>query len=177
MFCPTCGGENTGTRKFCITCGTNLEVVSQALSGHKLSWFTRVDMGMDHLLARYAEHVFDDAPGQAIERKVSNSWKVLGKAVATSLVDFFMSIILWNFFTLRFYVLLLSTPFRLLIQRNKRRKLKKAAPRTEEQVPERLPENTPPRWLPGSVASITEYTTERLQEFRQAAQDRAPEKD
>jgi len=177
MFCPTCGGENTGTRKYCITCGTNLEIVSQALSGHKLSWFTRIDMGMDHLLARYAEHIFEDAPAQAIDRKVSNSWKVLGKSVTTSLVDFFMSMIMWNLFTVRFYVLLLSTPFRLVVQRSKRRKLKKTAPQTGERSPEAMPEAPPARWLPGSVASITEYTTERLQEYRQAAQDRSSEKD
>lgn len=33
MFCPNCGARQTGRRKFCTACGTNLLVVSQALSG------------------------------------------------------------------------------------------------------------------------------------------------
>jgi hypothetical protein len=176
MFCPTCGKENTGTRKFCIFCGTNLEAVSQALSGNKVGVFTRIDVALDHLLAKYAEHVFDNAPAQASDRRVANSWKILGKGITTSFVDMFLSILMWNVFVLRWDILLVSTPFRLLSERSKRRKLKQAAV-TEEQLGQKLPEGTPPRWLPGSVASITEYTTERLQEYRQTAQDRSSETD
>jgi hypothetical protein len=33
MFCPKCGANQTEGRKFCTTCGTNLSLVSQALSG------------------------------------------------------------------------------------------------------------------------------------------------
>lgn len=33
MFCPTCGAQQSDTRKFCTSCGTNLLVVSQVLSG------------------------------------------------------------------------------------------------------------------------------------------------
>jgi hypothetical protein len=33
MFCPTCGAQQSETRKFCTSCGTNLLVVSQVLSG------------------------------------------------------------------------------------------------------------------------------------------------
>lgn len=176
MFCPTCGKENQSTRKFCIFCGTNLEAVSQALSGKKMSFLTRIDMALDHLTAKYAEHVFDDAPAQAVDRRVANSWKILGKGIATSCVDLFLSIVMWNVFALRFDVLLISTPFRLLSERSNRRKLKQAV-ETEPQLPQNLPENLPPRWLPGSVASITEYTTERLQEYRQTAQDRSSETD
>jgi hypothetical protein len=176
MFCPRCGKENTGTRKFCIFCGTNLETVSQALSGDKLGFFTRIDGALDNLLAKYSEHVFDDAPSQASDRRVANSWKILGKGIITSFVDLFLSIVMWNVFVLRWYILLVSTPFRLLSERSKRRKLKQAAV-AEEQLPQKLPEPTAPKWLPGSVASITEYTTERLQEYRQTAQDRSSETD
>jgi len=177
MFCPTCGRENSGTRKFCIFCGTNLEAVSQALSGNRVSFFTRIDMALDQLTAKYAEHVFDEAPSQAIDRSVANSWKILGKGITTSFVDLFLSIVMWNVFTVRFDILLVSTPFRLLSERSKRRKLKAAASGSEEQALQKRPENLPPKWLPGSIASITEYTTERLQEYRQTMPDRSSETD
>jgi len=178
MFCPTCGRENGGTRKFCIFCGTNLEAVSQALSGNKVSFLTRIDLGLDQLTAKYAEHVFDDAPGQAVDRSVANSWKILGKGITTSFVDLFLSIVMWNVFALRFDVLIVSTPFRLLSERSKRRKLKQAVLSEEileQSLPHQLAENQPPKWLPGQVASVTEFTTERLHEYRPVTQTRSPE--
>ena len=33
MFCPGCGSNNADDLKFCTRCGTNLEIVSNALSG------------------------------------------------------------------------------------------------------------------------------------------------
>lgn len=33
MFCPKCGSNQGGSKKFCTVCGTNLLVVSQALTG------------------------------------------------------------------------------------------------------------------------------------------------
>jgi hypothetical protein len=33
MYCPTCGSQNPDELKFCTRCGTNLGVVSDALSG------------------------------------------------------------------------------------------------------------------------------------------------
>ena len=33
MFCPKCGSNQGGGRKFCTLCGTNLAAVSQALTG------------------------------------------------------------------------------------------------------------------------------------------------
>lgn len=63
MFCPTCGRDNAIGRKFCATCGTNLDLVSQALSGSDDDFFTKIDSGLDHFLARYAEHVFKNAAG------------------------------------------------------------------------------------------------------------------
>lgn len=33
MFCPNCGGHQSEGRKFCTSCGTNLLVISQVLSG------------------------------------------------------------------------------------------------------------------------------------------------
>jgi hypothetical protein len=83
MFCPTCGKENALGRKFCVACGTNLEAVSQALSGSKTDFFTRTDAVLDQLVARYAEHVFKDAPANTVDATVGKSWKILGQAVAS----------------------------------------------------------------------------------------------
>lgn len=33
MYCPNCGGASAAGLRFCKSCGTNLEVVSQALTG------------------------------------------------------------------------------------------------------------------------------------------------
>lgn len=37
MYCPTCGSNNEDEKKFCTRCGTNLDVVSAALSGRTTS--------------------------------------------------------------------------------------------------------------------------------------------
>jgi len=87
MFCPTCGRENAVERKFCASCGTNLVAVFQALSGKDDDFFTRIDSGLDHFLARYSEHVFRNAPANAAEQRISKSWQVLGQGFLTSLVD------------------------------------------------------------------------------------------
>lgn len=164
MFCPTCGRDNLNERKFCGSCGTNLEAVSQVLSGSGSDFFTRLDTSLDQFIARYAEHVFKDAPANATDRSVSNSWKLLGRGVVTSFVDLFLSLMIWNVFTVRFYILLFSTPFRLLSERGKR--LKTLNDGTDSATPRSLPAPLPNQWLPGSVPSVSEHTTERLQQYR-----------
>lgn len=163
MFCPTCGRDNLNERKFCSSCGTNLEAVSQALSGTKTDFFTRLDTGLDQFIAKYAEHVFKDSPANAAQRSVSNSWKILGKGVVTSLVDLFLSLVIWNVFTFRFQILWISTPFRLLAERSSRQKAK-AGIDTDAQL--RLPEPASDRWGPDSVPSVSEHTTEIFQDYR-----------
>ncbi len=37
MFCPRCGRQATDTQRFCKSCGTNLQSVSQALTGTGLT--------------------------------------------------------------------------------------------------------------------------------------------
>ena len=162
MFCPNCGRDNLREQKFCASCGTNLEAVSQVLSGGKTDFFTRLDTGLDHFIARYAEHFFKDAPADAADRSIGNSWKLLGKGALTSVVDLFLALIIWNFFALRFQILLISTPFRLLLERSNRQKDSEATGTAA--TPLRLPEPPPNAWLPGSVASVSEHTTEHLQE-------------
>jgi hypothetical protein len=170
MFCPTCGRDNLIERKFCSSCGTNLEAVSQALSGTRADFFTRLDTGLDQFIAKYSEHVFKDSPANAVDRSVSNSWKILGKGVVTSFVDLFLSLVIWNVFTFRFQILWISTPFRLLAERSSRQKLK-AAIDTDAQL--KLPQPVAGQWSPGSMPSVSEHTTEHLQDYRPPARERS----
>jgi hypothetical protein len=170
MFCPTCGRDNLSERKFCATCGTNQEAVSQALSGGTgTDFFTRLDTGLDQFIAKYAEHVFRDGPSEATDRSVSNSWKLLGRGVLTSLVDLFLSLVIWNVFTFRFNILLFSTPFRLLSERSNR--LRSLKDGIDTAAPLRLPESLPNQWLPGSPPSVSEHTTEMLGQYQPPRQE------
>lgn len=174
MFCPKCGRDNLTERKFCGSCGTNLEAVSQVLSGSGSDFFTRIDTGLDQFLARYAEHVFKDAPANASDRSVSNSWKLLGRGVLTSVVDLFLSLMIWNVFVVRFYMLVFSTPFRLLSERSSRLKRLNDVP--EKVTPRGLPEPMG-QWLPDSVPSVSEHTTERLQQYHPQRRDQSGKQD
>src|SRR5215216_710450 len=153
MFCPTCGRDNSTERKFCASCGTNLEAVFQALSGSDDDFFTKIDAGLDHFLAKYAEHVFKNAPANAAEQRIAKSWQVLGQGILTSIVDLLLFTLMWNIIPLRFLLLVISTPIRLVTQRGKPRKQT-----SEGRVPDFL--GAPPQqWLPGSIESVTEHTT------------------
>ncbi len=168
MFCPKCGRDNLNEQKFCASCGTNLEAISQVLSGTGTDFFTRIDTGLDQFIAKYAEHVFTDAPSKATDRSVSNSWKLLGRGVLTSFIDLFLSLVIWNVFTVRFNILFFSTPFRLLSERSSRLKNLKAGINTDG--PLRLPEPLQNKWISGAVPGVSEHTTEILQEYRPPAQ-------
>jgi hypothetical protein len=52
MYCPGCGSQNKNETKFCTRCGTNLGVVSDALTG-KLSEGDRLDDWTAKLLKKY----------------------------------------------------------------------------------------------------------------------------
>jgi len=170
MFCPTCGKENSQERKFCGICGTNLETVSQALSGSGDDFFTRIDMGLDQFIARYSDRLFKNAPSQALDRSLRNSWQILGQGVVTSFVDLFLFTLMWNIFPLKFLILLISTPIRALAGRSDRQKSatttlnKKAL-----DSPASLQENWPSEFAP----RITEHTTENLQEYKRTKDNRA----
>jgi hypothetical protein len=155
MFCPTCGRDNSIERRFCASCGTNLEAVSQALSGADEDFFTRIDAGLDHFLARYAEHVFKNAPSNASEQRVGKSWQVLGQSIVTSFVDLILFSLMWNVIPLRFLLLLISTPIRLLREQGKSKRSEALGGKT----PPQLPDSVPQQWLPGPLGSITEHTT------------------
>jgi len=160
MFCPTCGRDNAVERKFCASCGTNLEAVSQALSGSDDDFFTKIDSGLDHFLAKYAEHVFKNAPAHAAEQRIAKSWQVLGQSVLTSIVDLLLFSLMWNIIPLRFLLLLISTPIRLVTQRGR---TPKRIEGDRKRVAD-LPEPAPHPWLSGSIDSVTEHTTAMLPE-------------
>ena len=174
MFCPKCGRDNLNEQRFCASCGTNLEAVSQMLSGTGADFFTRIDTGLDQFIAKYAEHVFTDAPSKATDRSVSNSWKLLGRGVLTSFIDLFLSLVIWNVFTVRFNILLFSTPFRLLSERSSR--LKNSKPGIDADAPLRLPEPLENEWISGAVPSVSEHTTERLKEYRPPTRESSGER-
>lgn len=157
MFCPTCGRDNSLQRKFCASCGTNMAAVSQALSGSEDDFFTKIDSGLDHFMGKYAEHVFRNAPANAAEQRVAKSWQVLGQSVLTSIVDLLLFTLMWNIIPLRFLLLVISTPVRLVLQRGRSRKTIPGA----TNVPDvhGLPDAEPQQWLVGSVESVTEHTT------------------
>ncbi len=164
MFCPTCGKENALGRKFCVSCGTNLEAVSQALSGSRMDFFTRTDAALDQLIARYSEHVFKDAPANAADATVGKSWKILGQGVLTSIIDTVLVSLMWNIFPLRFLILLISSPVRLLYKRGDRQKIADAE--IEEQTALKLSAAATNEMLLQSVSSVSEHTTARLEEYQ-----------
>jgi hypothetical protein len=169
MFCPRCGRDNSNERKFCAACGTNLEAVSQVLSGDTKDFFTRTDQAMDQFIANYAEHIFKSAPSRAMERRVARSWQVLGQGLLTSLVDMLLFCLMFSLIPPRFLILLISTPVRLLSERSSRQK---AAPaELEEHELPRLPEAPKAEWKYDSVPSVSEHTTDMLRDFRPTTQD------
>lgn len=155
MFCPTCGRDNSFDRKFCASCGTNLTAVAQALSGGDDDFFTKMDAGLDHFLGKYAEHVFKNAPVNAAEQRIGKSWQVLGQSVLTSIVDLLLFTLMWNVIPLRFLLLIISTPIRLVSQRGRPRKGIVAG---DTRVPA-FPEPEPHQWLPEPIESVTDHTT------------------
>lgn len=174
MFCPNCGRDNSNETRFCASCGTNLEAVSQALSGIKDDFFTKTEGALDQLLAKYAEHVFKDAPSK-LNSKASSSWRVLGKSAATSFVDLILFSLMWNIMPLRFLMLLISTPIKLISQRGNR-----GTPATDGLEKNSKPDKAdrlPDRWVPGSFPSVSEHTTQNLEEYEKREQKRAMAKD
>lgn len=165
MFCPNCGRDNAHERKFCASCGTNLEAVSQALTGTRDDFFTKTDAALDQLIAKYSEHVFKNAPAKLNDRAVSNSWKILGQGVVTTFLDMILFSLMWNILPLRFLILLISTPFRLLSQRKDGQVI--ATGGLDDNTEQSLPEPSSNRWLPESFTSVSEHTTQNLEEHLQ----------
>jgi hypothetical protein len=161
MFCPTCGVANSHELRYCSSCGTNLEVVSQALSGSADGFLSKLDTSLDQFIARYAEHIFKDAPVNVLDRRISRSWKILGQGVITSLVDLLLFNLMCVILPFRFLLLLVLTPISLVTERSRQRQDVAGQLESKQAIdfPDVLPGDLP-RSL---VASVTEHTTRNLQ--------------
>src|SRR5215469_5648661 len=62
MFCPTCSTEAADGAKFCKTCGLNLTIVTQALSGGVIA----ADPMRDHEYKRARKSISDGIQGIAV---------------------------------------------------------------------------------------------------------------
>lgn len=164
MFCPGCGRDDSHKRKFCPSCGTNLEAISHALADEAGGLFARVDKSLDKFIARYSEHVFKDAPAKALKQSVGRSWKILGQGILTSLFDLALFSIMTMLLPARFFILLIRTPFRLLWERSRNRK--SVRPELEDKDAVYLPGPPSQTWLQKPIASVTEHTTVSLKKKR-----------
>ncbi len=151
MFCPTCGREDSQERKFCPSCGTNLDRVTKALTPKKDNFFVQADAAFDRVLGRYAGMFFKDAPEKAQDRSASNSWRIFGLSLLSLLANFILLPVCFVALKLRFFTLLFSTPFRLLSERSNQQ-AKEAALRGNNQE----------QWLINPVPDVTEHTTINL---------------
>ena len=177
MFCPACGKDNSEVVKFCASCGTNLEVVSRALYSSSTGLFTRAENALNHVVTRYSERVFRNAPANALSRKLSDSWIFLGQGIITAAVDFLLFwLMLFVVFPVKMLSLLLSSPVRLLLERGSRQKpvpalaSGKKAPTSAELV-------APDEWGQRDMVSAVEHTTEHLSEFSARRQRQRTEVD
>jgi len=172
MFCPTCGREGSNERKFCPSCGTNLERVSKVISPRAESWLTRVDRGLDKFIARYAGQFFKQASAKALDRRLGHSWQIFGQGALTFLANLLLLPVMFSIIPIRLLMLLLATPVRLFTERGKQEKYstaeKEGRKRAELQAP------VPGRWLTDSVFRVTEQTTEHLIRSRAAQRKALP---
>lgn len=93
MYCPSCGSENQSGVKFCTRCGTNLEVVTNALSGKLVS--STIDERVMKLLKDYNKGRRDLITGAVIIPSGLFIWILLGLAMGFMPAFF---IICWMFF-------------------------------------------------------------------------------
>jgi hypothetical protein len=162
MFCPSCGRDDSHKRKFCPSCGTNLEAISHALSDEAEGALSKLDQSLNKFIARYAEHVFKDAPVKALDRKVSRSWQILGQGALTSLFDMALFTIMTVLLPFRFFILLIRTPIKLLSERSKSRK--STIVELKGKDASYLPDTQSQPWLLNTISSVTEHTTVNLKE-------------
>src|SRR5919107_1708683 len=162
MFCPNCGREDSPRHKFCPACGTNLDVVTSALSAGEVGIFTRVNKYLDRSVARYADHFFESAATTAREGQVGSSWRLVGKGVLTFFIDLALLPVMFFFLPVRLLMLLLYTPLGLLQERSERKRSGVPAVDVASESSKRgLPEAG--GWRVGSVGSVTENTTVHLE--------------
>lgn len=162
MFCPKCGRDDVPQHKFCPACGTNLDVVTIALTTGEDSTFTRVNKHLDRSVARYADHFFESATTTAREGRVGSSWRLVGKGVLTFFLDLALLPLMFFFLPTRLLMLLLYTPLGLLQERNAQKR--SSVPTVgggNESSKRGLPEAA--AWRVGTIGSVTENTTVHLE--------------
>ncbi len=175
MFCPKCGRDDSHGYKFCPACGTNLDVVTIALSTGEDSLFTRVNKHLDRSVARYADHLFESATTTAREGRVGSSWRLVGKGILTFFIDLALLPMMFFFLPVRLLMLLLYTPLGLLQERSERKRSGVPAVGGASESSRRgLPEVG--GWRVGSVGSVTENTTVHL-ELAEASEGRSKTSD
>ena len=162
MFCPKCGRDDSHGYKFCPSCGTNLDVVTIALSTGEDSIFTRVNKHLDRSVARYADHFFESATTTGREGQVGSSWRLVGKGMLTFFLDLALLPVMFFFLPIRLLMLLLYTPLGLLQERSER---KRSGVPTVDGASESSKRGLPEAggWRAGSVGSVTENTTVHLE--------------
>jgi hypothetical protein len=161
MFCPKCGKDDSHQHTFCPSCGTNLEVVTLALAASEDSIFTRFNRHLDRSIARYAEHVFEEAPTRARAGRVKGSWRLMGQGLLTFLADSALLPLMFFFLPFRLLMLALYTPLGLLEERSDRNRSKGHV--VDEESGAALGEAPVPKeWLIGSVGSVTETATAQM---------------
>jgi hypothetical protein len=162
MFCPKCGRDESQRHKFCPACGTNLDVVTIALSTGEDSIFTRINKHLDRSVARYADHFFESAATAARERQVGSSWRLAGKGILTFFLDLALLPLMFFFLPFRLLMLLLYTPLGLLQERSERKQSSvPAVGGAGDSSGRGLPEAG--GWRAGSVGSVTDNTTVHLE--------------
>ena len=162
MFCPKCGRDDSHRYSFCPTCGTNLDVVTIALSTGDDSVFTRVNKHLDRSVARYADHFFESATTLSREGQVGSSWRLAGKGILTFLLDLALLPLMFFFLPVRLLMLLLYTPLGLLQERSERKRTSVPAVDGASESSKRvLLEGA--GWRVGPVGSVTENTTVHLE--------------
>lgn len=176
MFCPNCGRDNSAELKFCASCGTNLDAVSQALTGREEDVFTRLDTGLDQFIARYTERVFTEPKPGSGEHSVVRSWRLLGQAIVTSLLDIFLFVLMWNILPVRFFLLLITSPFRVLAEKKRERVGENQLEGSVYRAPE-LTDAPAERLLSNAVPSVTEETTTNLGARLRDPRDTVPDTD
>jgi len=161
MFCPKCGRDDSHRYKYCPACGTNLDVVTIALSTGEDSIFTRVNKHLDRSVARYADPFFESATTTTSEGHVGGSWRLAGKGVLTFLIGLALLPVMFFFLPVRLLLLLLYTPLGLLQERSEQKRGSVPALDVAIESSKRgLPEAG--GWRVGSVGSVTENTTVHL---------------
>src|SRR5918992_4028725 len=122
MFCPKWGRNDSHGYKFSPACGTNLDVVTIALSTGEDSVFTRVNKHLDRSVARYADHLFESATTTAREGRVGSSWRLAGKGMLTFFIDLALLPVMFFFLPVRLLILMVYTPLGLLQERSERKR-------------------------------------------------------